>query len=174
MTDIVDPGSIEKIVGAPRSLAHHYGRAVSAEQRIYILHSKVCLDSGIDLRSCPFSVALDLGESQVVPLQRDVPRLLGITADGLLADLTLAGIFMVDAVAHATPSTAAALGPGTERQWGVRYRDGHVDTYLIDSEQDARTEVAHRNETEHGYAPNARAVSRLVGPWRDELEAPRG
>lgn len=74
----------------------------------------------------------------------------------------------LDAVAHATPSTAAALGPGTERQWGVRYRDGHVDTYLIDNEADARSEVAHRNETEHGYVPVARAASRLVGPWRDE------
>lgn len=39
----------------------HLARAVSAEQIVYILHSHKCKDSGIDLRECPYSIALDQG-----------------------------------------------------------------------------------------------------------------
>ena len=63
MTDLVPTEDIERIVGVARRQTVHCGRAVSAEQRVYILHSKDCLDSGIDLRKCPFSLALDLGIS---------------------------------------------------------------------------------------------------------------
>lgn len=49
------------VVGVPRHATRHIARAVSAEQRAYVLHSQECLDSGIDLRECPFSIALDLG-----------------------------------------------------------------------------------------------------------------
>ena len=61
MSEIVPVEEIEKIVGVKRHRQAHYARAVSAEQTVYILHSQGCLDSGIDLRDCRFSVALDLG-----------------------------------------------------------------------------------------------------------------
>ncbi|ART69095.1 hypothetical protein BTO20_11320 [Mycobacterium dioxanotrophicus] len=63
MTDLVPASKIEQIVGADRHQTEHLGRAVSAEETVYILHSHECKDSGIDLRDCPFSVALDLGIS---------------------------------------------------------------------------------------------------------------
>ena len=59
MSQLVPSTDIERIVGAERSQHDHIGRAVSEEQTVYILHSRDCLDSGIDLRECPFSVALD-------------------------------------------------------------------------------------------------------------------
>jgi hypothetical protein len=61
MTALVSPSRIEEIVGVKRHRQVHYGRAVSTEQTMYILHSQRCLDSGIDLRECRFSVALDRG-----------------------------------------------------------------------------------------------------------------
>ena len=61
MSDLVDPSSIEEIVGVNRHIRRHYARAVSATQTFYILHSQRCLDSGVDLRECRFSVALDRG-----------------------------------------------------------------------------------------------------------------
>lgn len=61
MTNLVPAERIEKIVGVARHRQVHYGRAVSAEQTVYILHSQRCLDSGVDLRDCRFSVALDAG-----------------------------------------------------------------------------------------------------------------
>lgn len=67
MVDLVDPTEIESIVGHQRDATEHYARAVSAESTVYILHSQVCLDSGIDLRSCPFSVALGVGIKWALP-----------------------------------------------------------------------------------------------------------
>ena len=61
MSELVPPTEIEGIVGARRHPTDHIGRAVSSEQTVYILHSKECVDSGIDLRRCPFSIALDRG-----------------------------------------------------------------------------------------------------------------
>lgn len=61
MSEIVPSSAIERIVGTNRHPEAHYGRAVSTEQMVYILHSQTCKDSGIDLRECPFSVALDRG-----------------------------------------------------------------------------------------------------------------
>lgn len=61
MSEIVPVTEIEKIVGIKRHTIRHYARAVLAEQTVYILHSQACLDSGIDLRDCRFSVALDRG-----------------------------------------------------------------------------------------------------------------
>lgn len=61
MTDLVPADEIEQIVGARRHSHQHLGRAVSAAQKIYILHSEQCRDSGIDLRECPYSIALDRG-----------------------------------------------------------------------------------------------------------------
>ena len=61
MTRLEPAGTIERTVGARRSANEHIGRAVSAEQRVYILHSTACVASGIDLRDCEYSRALDLG-----------------------------------------------------------------------------------------------------------------
>lgn len=61
MSELVDATEIERIVGVRRHPEVHVGRAVSDEQTVYILHSQPCLDSGLDLRECPYSVALDAG-----------------------------------------------------------------------------------------------------------------
>lgn len=61
MTELVPTDQIERIVGARRHDHQHLGRAVSAEQKVYILHSAKCRDSGIDLRECEWSRALDRG-----------------------------------------------------------------------------------------------------------------
>lgn len=61
VADLVDPDEIEQIVGARRHPHQHLGRAVSAEQTVYVLHSQRCKDSGIDLRECEWSWALDNG-----------------------------------------------------------------------------------------------------------------
>lgn len=75
MSDPVPPSEIESIVGVNRHPTEHWGRAVSADQRVYILHSRVCLETGRDLRSCLYSIALERGidldrwvEDQPVPL----------------------------------------------------------------------------------------------------------
>jgi membrane carboxypeptidase/penicillin-binding protein len=57
----VPTDQIEAIVGATRHATDHIGRAVSAEETVYILHSQECRDSGVDLRECPYSSALDEG-----------------------------------------------------------------------------------------------------------------
>lgn len=64
MADRVPADQIETIVGTTRHRQAHYARAVSAERTVYILHSQRCLDSGIDLRDCRFSIALDQGIDQ--------------------------------------------------------------------------------------------------------------
>lgn len=61
MAELVDPQSVEAIVGVARHETEHHGRAVSAEQQVYVLHSQACRDSTPDLRDCPYSVALDRG-----------------------------------------------------------------------------------------------------------------
>jgi len=61
VADLVPAEDIERIVGAHRDLTLHQALAVSAEQTVYILHSQACLDSGVDLRECRFSLALDNG-----------------------------------------------------------------------------------------------------------------
>jgi hypothetical protein len=61
MSELVDPTKIESIVGAARHPLRHLARAVSEEQKVYILHSQECLESGIDLRNCRYSLALDAG-----------------------------------------------------------------------------------------------------------------
>jgi hypothetical protein len=67
VADLVDPAEIEAIVGVERHPTEHWGRAVSAEGTVYILHSQDCRDSGIDLRECPYSVALDRGIEHPYP-----------------------------------------------------------------------------------------------------------
>ncbi|TGB37898.1 hypothetical protein [Mycolicibacterium peregrinum] len=79
MSDLVPADEIERIVGVDRHRKAHFGRAVSAEQTVYILHSRECRDSGIDLRECRFSVALDRGiKPEAWSAHQDVPVALGV------------------------------------------------------------------------------------------------
>lgn len=57
MADLVDPAKVERIVGMPRHESVHYGRAVSAEETVYILHSFECLKRNPDLRECSYAKA---------------------------------------------------------------------------------------------------------------------
>ena len=61
MSELVPSADIERIVGTTRDQLAHYGRAVSDEQTVYVLHSRDCLSSGRDLRQCRYSLALDRG-----------------------------------------------------------------------------------------------------------------
>lgn len=65
MTRLESADKIERIVGAKRHDTLHVAHAISAEQRVYILHSRECVEQitsrGSDLRACPFSRALDNG-----------------------------------------------------------------------------------------------------------------
>lgn len=63
MVDLVSATDIERIVGRDRHPTVHLGRVVSAENTVYILHSKACVDSGHDLRECRYSKALGRGTS---------------------------------------------------------------------------------------------------------------
>ncbi len=92
MTDLVPTDQIERIVGARRHPHQHLGRAVSAEQTVYILHSEACRDSGIDLRDCAYSKALDNGidmdwwhqhQDQAVVLAPFHSRLIPLTPEWL-------------------------------------------------------------------------------------------
>lgn len=66
MTRLEDPTTIEQIVGHPRHPTQHWARAEERDSHgrylycIYILHSQECVDSGIDLRDCSYSKALDV------------------------------------------------------------------------------------------------------------------
>lgn len=83
MSDLVPSDQIEKIVGVQRHQTRHYARAVSAEQMIYILHSRDCLDSGLDLRDCEFSLALDNGIGALTGCQ-DRPVFVAVEDDELV------------------------------------------------------------------------------------------
>lgn len=83
MSKLVPREDIERIVGSPREKSNHLARVVSARRTIYILHSQECLDSGIDLRDCPYSVALDKGTSHC-HWDMNVPLLITIDEDGRL------------------------------------------------------------------------------------------
>lgn len=74
---------ITEIVGAVRHATRHIGRAVSAERVVYILHSHRCLSSGIDLRQCKYSIALDRG-IDTDEWTEDVPLPLAIVASRLV------------------------------------------------------------------------------------------
>lgn len=91
MTDLVSPDDIERIVGAERHDAMHIGRAVSSEETVYILHSQQCKDSGIDLRECRWSLALDKGiDLNQWDGYEDRPVALGIIRDRLVPLVDLA------------------------------------------------------------------------------------
>jgi hypothetical protein len=77
MTEVVAASQIETVVGVRRHETKHYGRAVSVEEKVYILHSQECLEVREDLRRCPFSLALDRG-IDVERWVEDVPLPLAI------------------------------------------------------------------------------------------------
>lgn len=56
---LVPEDQIETIVGVPRDEYQHYARAVSAEQTVYILHSKLCKENIYP--NCAFQQALERG-----------------------------------------------------------------------------------------------------------------
>lgn len=97
MSSLVDPNQIEGIVGAKRHPVLHLGRAVSAEQQVYILHSERCRDDHDrgrrDMRECHYSLALDNGiDSEVWSGWEDQPVLLNVFArDGRLHPQVLPG-----------------------------------------------------------------------------------
>lgn len=90
MAELVPPDIIEETVGARRQPTMHVGRAVEETRTVFILHSQRCRDSGIDLRECRFSVALDLGIDDVAHWwdgYRDVPVALSVWDDDRLRPL---------------------------------------------------------------------------------------
>lgn len=91
MADLVPTEDIERIVGSCRHQTMHIGRAISSEETVYILHSRQCKDSGIDLRDCRLSLALDNGiDRSQWDGYEDRPVALGIIHHRLvpLVDLT--------------------------------------------------------------------------------------
>lgn len=91
MSELVPAEDIEQIVGVERHPTEHYGRAVSAEETVYILHSQDCFDRGIDLRKCSYSVALDRGIEHPLPWTgwrrvQDKPTRLSIQRGFLMPD----------------------------------------------------------------------------------------
>lgn len=79
-------------MGVRRHATAHVGRAVSAKQRVYVLHSAECLTSGRDLRECEYSVALDRGIADPWPWSRwrrvpDRPVRLHIVDGWIMPDL---------------------------------------------------------------------------------------
>lgn len=92
MSERVPTDRIEEIVGVERHATEHYGRAVSTEQTVYILHSQECKDTTPDLRKCPFSIALDRGIQQLYPWTewrrtQDLSTRLTISRGFLMPDL---------------------------------------------------------------------------------------
>jgi len=95
MSKQVPADQIEQIVGVQRHQTEHFARAVSAEQTVYILHSRECRDSTPDLRDCPFSIALDRGIDHRIPWSRwwpvpDRPVLVEVFRGWLVPDLKAA------------------------------------------------------------------------------------
>lgn len=82
MADLVPTSEIETVVGTKRRQTLHCGRCDFESETFYILHSRECLESGIDLRECVYSLAMDRGiDPDDWP---DGPVILGIV-DGFLA-----------------------------------------------------------------------------------------
>ncbi len=117
MTRLEPNGTIEAKVGATRHQSKHIGRAVSSEQRVYILHSQDCVDTGRDLRVCPYSVALDEGiqTGTDTPWEDAEDKPVELEIDENMGDLIPAGI--VCHICNAKPVTVYTHGR--------RYCDDH-------------------------------------------------
>lgn len=83
MVDLVPAEDIERIVGVQRHPTEHWANAVSADQVVYILHSRSCLAMHPDLRDCPWSLAMDAG-IDLDEWTEDVPLLVNVRAGRLL------------------------------------------------------------------------------------------
>jgi len=59
MSNLVNSKEIEEIIGAPRNRKAHFGKLITAEDKIYIMHSYECVFKNEDLRQCEFSKAMD-------------------------------------------------------------------------------------------------------------------
>jgi hypothetical protein len=91
-----DSSTIEERVGARRHPSEHIARAVSAEERVYVMHSAECASTGIDLRSCAFSNALDNGiDMRAWALFQDRPVRVFIELDRLVPDARGAAVIEV-------------------------------------------------------------------------------
>ena len=88
MSQKVDPTKIEGIVGIERHPTRHFGRAVSSEQVFYILHSADCLEERENLRTCPFSFALDRGAMPQFEGLEDRPVALRVRNGYLIPEVT--------------------------------------------------------------------------------------
>lgn len=85
MTELIDPTEVERLVNARRHPTEHIGLANSHDGKTYLLHSKQCLDSGIDLRTCEFAYAQDAGIDMAVWEDRqDHPYILRIVEGQLV------------------------------------------------------------------------------------------
>lgn len=89
--ELVDPDAIENLVGRPRHAYNHWGRLDSATQVFYILHSGECFSYTHDLRTCPYSLALERtielskkGVTLFAESDQDCPVELGISVYGAL------------------------------------------------------------------------------------------
>ena len=92
MADLVPADEIEQIVGARRHSIKHLGRLISEEQWVYILHSRMCLSTGRDLRECAFSVAMDaLNDLEFVGYM-DRPIVLAVSSEDELLPAEVAYI----------------------------------------------------------------------------------
>lgn len=82
MTDLVDPTQIESIVGTHRRDFDHVANMVTGDEKVYILHSKMCVTLRPDLRECPFSRALDRGVIESAwDGFKDMPVVVGFIGD---------------------------------------------------------------------------------------------
>jgi hypothetical protein len=59
MINLVPENEIESIVGRQRDAVRHIGLRRIEDKRVYIMHSQECKNSGIDLRDCVYSQALE-------------------------------------------------------------------------------------------------------------------
>lgn len=100
MADLVNPEQIEQIVGAARHPQWHIARAVSSEERVYVLHSNECKVQRADLRDCLWSLALDNGIDldQWEPYQDQPMRV--IVADDRLVPIAREHVFIAGRCTH--------------------------------------------------------------------------
>lgn len=59
MSERVPADQIEEIVGVERHPTEHRARCDTEAQMVYVLHSHACVQTGVDLRLCRFSRALN-------------------------------------------------------------------------------------------------------------------
>lgn len=71
MTNLVDPATIEALMGQPRHPQRHIG--LWDGHTVTIMHALWCTQLGRDIRDCPWSLALDAGRIHHMPLNQPIP-----------------------------------------------------------------------------------------------------